>query len=146
MYDEQRNTVWRFAIIFIAIFIGFAAVLGRIIYIQAFEREAWLKVAEQQVPTHRPIAATRGNILDCNDEYLINLMRTVKRISNHLVDDCGYEGVNLLNASDESAGQSVFHFHIHVIPRKAGDNIKAWPNFGGAETATEDIFKKIKML
>ena len=34
MYDEQRNTVWRFAIIFIAIFIGFAAVLGRIIYIQ----------------------------------------------------------------------------------------------------------------
>ena len=86
------------------------------------------------------------NILDCNDEYLINLMRTVKRISNHLVDDCGYEGVNLLNASDESAGQSVFHFHIHVIPRKLGDNIKAWPNFGGAETPTEDIFKRISML
>ena len=86
------------------------------------------------------------NILDCNDEYLINLMRTVKRIANHLVDDCGYEGVNLLNASDESAGQSVFHFHIHVIPRKLGDNIKAWPNFGGAETPTEDIFKRISML
>ena len=90
MYDEQRNTVWRFAIIFIAIFIGFAAVLGRIIYIaifigfaavlgriiyiQAFEREAWLKVAEQQVPTHRPIAATRGNILDCNGRLLASSM------------------------------------------------------------------------
>jgi histidine triad (HIT) family protein len=86
------------------------------------------------------------NILDCNDEYLINLMRTVKCIANHLVDDCGYDGVNLLNASDESAGQSVFHFHIHVIPRKSGDNIKAWTNFGGAETPTEDIFKKITML
>ena len=86
------------------------------------------------------------NILDCNDEYLINLMRTVKRIVKHLVDDCGYEGVNLLNASDESAGQSVFHFHIHVIPRKSGDNIKAWPHFDGAKTPTEDIFKRISML
>ena len=86
------------------------------------------------------------NILDCNDGYLINLVRTVKRISNHLVDDCGYDGVNLLNASDESAGQSVFHFHIHVIPRKAGDNIRAWPHFDGAKTLTEDIFKKITML
>lgn len=86
------------------------------------------------------------NILDCNDEYLINLMRTVKRISNHLVDNCGYDGVNLLNASDESAGQSVFHFHIHVIPRKAGDNIKAWPDFDGAKTKREYIFKKISML
>ena len=86
------------------------------------------------------------NILDCNDEYLINLMRTVKRISNHLVDDCGYDGVNLLNASDESAGQSVFHFHIHIIPRKTGDHIKAWPDFVGAKTPTEEIFKRISML
>ena len=86
------------------------------------------------------------NILDCNDDYLINLMRTVKRISNHLVDNCGYDGVNLLNASDESAGQDVFHFHIHVIPRKAGDNIKAWPDFGGAKTERDYIFKKICML
>ena len=86
------------------------------------------------------------NTLDCSDEYLINLMRTVKKISNHLVDDCGYEGVNLLNASDVSAGQSVFHFHIHVIPRKTGDKIKAWPAFGGAKTETEKIYKKIKMI
>ena len=86
------------------------------------------------------------NILDCNDEYLINVMRTVKRISNHLVDNCGYDGVNLINASDESAGQDVFHFHIHTIPREAGDSIKAWPNFDGAKTETEEIFKRISML
>ena len=86
------------------------------------------------------------NILDCNDEYLINVMRTVKRIAKHLVDNCGYDGVNLINASDESAGQDVFHFHIHLIPRKAGDNIKAWPNFDGAKTETEGIFKRISML
>lgn len=35
-----------------------------------------------------------------------------------LCSKCDYDGVNLLNASDVSAGQSVPHFHIHLIPRK----------------------------
>ena len=74
MSDEQRNTVWRFAIIFICILIGFGAVLGKIIYIQTVEREQWLKVAEKQVPTHKPIKATRGNILDCNGQLLASSM------------------------------------------------------------------------
>ena len=54
-------------------------------------------------------------ILDCDEEILAHLMAAVKKISNHLVENCGYDGVNLLNASDESAGQSVPHFHIHII-------------------------------
>ena len=74
MSDEQRNTVWRFAIIFIFILIGFFAVLGKIIYVQTVERDEWLKVAEKQMPTVRPIAATRGNILDCNGRLLASSM------------------------------------------------------------------------
>ena len=74
MSDEQRNTVWRFAIIFIVILAGFVAVLGKIIYIQAVERDEWLKVAEKQVPTMKPITATRGNILDCNGRLLASSM------------------------------------------------------------------------
>ena len=73
-------------------------------------------------------------------------MLTVKQVSNHLVDNCGYNGVNLLNASDESAGQSVPHFHIHIIPRKNKDHIDAWPHFDGAKTEREEIFKRISML
>ena len=74
MSDEQRNTVWRFAVIFIIIALGFIAVLGKIIYIQAVERDAWLQVAEKQVPTNKPIPATRGNILDCNGRLLASSM------------------------------------------------------------------------
>ena len=74
MNDEQRNTVWRFAMIFIIILLGFVAVLVKIIYIQTAERDEWLKVAERQVPTHRPIRATRGNILDCNGRLLASSM------------------------------------------------------------------------
>ena len=74
MSNEQRNTVWRFAMIFIVIALGFVAVIAKIIYIQTVERDEWLKVAETQVPTHKPIAATRGNILDCNGSLLASSM------------------------------------------------------------------------
>ena len=86
------------------------------------------------------------NILDCDEETLSSFMRTVKKVSEHLVNDCGYEGVNLLNASGESAGQSVPHFHIHIIPRKTGDKIDAWPHFDDAKEKIEDVFSRISML
>ena len=85
------------------------------------------------------------NILDCDEFTLHKLMSAVKKVSNHLIDKCGYDGVNLLNASDESAGQSVPHFHIHIIPRKKDDGLDAWPRFDGAKVEIEEIYKKIKI-
>ena len=57
------------------------------------------------------------NVLDCEKEYLEAVINTVRLISKHYVDDCGFEGVNVLNASGEAAQQSVFHLHFHIIPR-----------------------------
>ena len=85
------------------------------------------------------------NILDCDEESLAHLMNTVKNVSCHLVDNCGYTGVNLLNASDESAGQSVPHFHIHIIPRRTGDGIDAWPHFDGAKRNMEEVFNTVRI-
>lgn len=85
------------------------------------------------------------NILDCDEDTLNCLMATVKKIANHCVDECGYNGVNLLNASDESAGQSVPHFHIHIIPRRKNDSINAWPDFDGANHEIEEIYEKIRI-
>ena len=84
-------------------------------------------------------------IFDCDAETLTHLMATVKKVANHCIDDCGYDGVNLLNASDESAGQSVPHFHIHIIPRKSGDGIDAWPKFDGANHEIEELFPKLRI-
>lgn len=85
------------------------------------------------------------NVLDCDEEALCAVIKTVKTISNHLTNYCGYEGVNLLNASDESAGQSVPHLHIHIIPRKHDDGLDAWPQFRGAKEDIQTVFEKIKM-
>lgn len=61
------------------------------------------------------------------------------------MDNCGYSGVNLLCASGEAAGQSVPHFHIHIIPRREADGIDAWPGFGGAKADIEKLHQKLKM-
>ncbi len=86
------------------------------------------------------------NILDADEITLNRVMSTVKKVANHLVDNCGYEGVNLLNASGECAGQSVPHLHIHIIPRKKQDGIDAWPEFRGATQSLEALYEKLKML
>ena len=86
-----------------------------------------------------------SNILDCEEDQLAALMRTVKKVSCHLTGNCGYEGVDLLSANGESAQQSVPHFHIHIIPRKKNDGINAWPDFKGAEHDTSEIYRKVVM-
>ena len=85
------------------------------------------------------------NILDCDAETLSAVMNTVKKVSLHLTEKCGYDGVNLLNASDESAGQSMPHFHIHIIPRRKNDGIDAWPSFAGAKEEIADVFQRIRL-
>ena len=64
------------------------------------------------------------SLLDCDADTLRHVMQMVKRVTDHCIR-CGYEGVNLLNASGECAGQSVPHLHMHLIPRKPGDGIDA---------------------
>ena len=88
------------------------------------------------------------NILDCDYDTLNHIMNTVKKVSDHLVQNCGYDGVDLLNANDESAGQTVPHFHIHIIPRKKHDGLGEpgeWPKFLGAKHKIEDMHKKLVM-
>ncbi len=85
------------------------------------------------------------SILDCDEETLSAVFSLVKKVSLHLVENCGYEGVNLLNASGIAAGQSVGHFHIHIIPRKTGDGLDTWPKFDGAKCDIKTIYEKIKL-
>ncbi len=85
------------------------------------------------------------SILDCDAQNLNYLMQTVKKVANHCIDNCSYDGVNLLNASEESAGQSVPHFHIHIVPRKNGDGIDAWPEFNGASCERESLYQKLRI-
>jgi len=90
--------------------------------------------------------ATRGHLLVVPREHSRDLLevapedlaatavaaqRLAKRVSQRL----GADGVNLLNSCGQAAWQTVFHFHIHVIPRYRGDPLRLpWvPGPGDAE-------------
>lgn len=85
------------------------------------------------------------NVLDADDRDLAHVISTVKFISKHLVDNCGFDGVNLINASGESAEQSVFHLHIHIIPRKNGDNFHVFPSLPKNKESLEEICKRLRI-
>ena len=74
MSDNQRHTIFRFAVIFLLVVAGFIAVIVKIAIIQTREREQWLNIAKGQVKTNQPVMATRGNILDCEGRLLASSM------------------------------------------------------------------------
>ena len=85
------------------------------------------------------------NILDADETTLENVIKTVKKVSKHYTQNCGFEGVNIMNANHESAGQTVFHLHFHIIPRKTGDGVDAWPKFDGSNEELQNVCEKLKI-
>jgi histidine triad (HIT) family protein len=57
------------------------------------------------------------DIFDIAPEDLAACTHLAQQIAGRAKDRLGADGVNLLNCSGEAAWQSVFHVHIHVIPR-----------------------------
>lgn len=89
------------------------------------------------------------SMLDCSYEALEKTIDTVKKVSNHLTNECGYDGVDVLNANGKAAGQTVPHFHMHIIPRRFDDGLGeagAWPIFPGAKCEIKDVHKRVLML
>ena len=84
------------------------------------------------------------NVLDCDYDTMNHVMNTVKKVSNHLVENCGYDGVNVLSNNNSAADQSVMHMHIHIIPRKKDDGLKIFPSYQ-QEMDLDKVFKEMKM-
>lgn len=63
------------------------------------------------------------NIFSIPDEDLKKAICVAKKIATALKKTYNCDGVNILQNNGEAAGQSVFHLHIHVIPRFEGDTV-----------------------
>jgi histidine triad (HIT) family protein len=79
--------------------------------------------------------ATRGHALvvprehsrdlfDVSDRDLERTMLAARRLAGRMDEALGPDGYNLLNSCREAAWQTVFHFHIHLIPRYEDDPLK----------------------
>jgi histidine triad (HIT) family protein len=79
--------------------------------------------------------ATRGHLLVIPREHATDLLEVgaddltacllaAQELAARVKERLGADGVNLLNSCGRDAWQTVFHFHIHVIPRYAGDPLR----------------------
>lgn len=66
------------------------------------------------------------NVFDFESPSLERLMGVAQTVAKGLVEKNGATGVNLLHASGKDAQQSVFHFHLHVVPRYKDDGLDLW--------------------
>ena len=64
------------------------------------------------------------NLYDAPDEDLEHTVTAAKRLAIRMRDTLGCDGINLLNSCEAAAWQTVFHLHVHVIPRYVDDPLR----------------------
>ena len=68
--------------------------------------------------------AHSADLLEIGEEDLDACARTAQVMARRIKERLGADGVNLVNSCGPVAWQTVFHFHIHVIPRYTGDPLR----------------------
>ncbi|MBQ7954728.1 MAG: HIT family protein [Lachnospiraceae bacterium] len=99
--------------------------------------------------------ATKGHALILPKEHADNLyelpeetagaaMKLAKKLSVQMKDKLGADGFNLVQNNGEVAGQTVMHFHLHLIPRYQNDGQRiGWTPGEPTQEELEDIRQKI---
>lgn len=84
------------------------------------------------------------NLYELPDETAAKVLPTARKIVSRMKDVLGCDGYNLVQNNGESAGQTVFHFHLHMIPRYEGDNVGLGWNMGTlTDEEKEEILGKL---
>ena len=64
------------------------------------------------------------DLLEIGQEDLAATLTAAQRMAGRIVERLDADGVNLINGCRRAAWQTVFHFHVHVIPRYDGDPLR----------------------
>ena len=86
------------------------------------------------------------NMLEMDAEAASSLFARVPKIAKQLQDKLGASGVNIINNNEEAAGQTVFHTHVHLLPRfDATDGLRLTfgthePDFAALAQLAQEIF------
>jgi len=81
-------------------------------------------------PGHVLVAVKRhaANLLELTPDEAAAAMRTAHRVARAVKEAFDPPGITLLQANGKEGDQTVFHFHMHVVPRHADDGIAlSWP-------------------
>ena len=68
-----------------------------------------------------------ANIFELSEETAGKIFAVAKKVATAMKEELGCEGINVLQNNGEAAGQTVFHFHMHIIPRyEGGPKMVSW--------------------
>ena len=65
-----------------------------------------------------------ANIYEIDEQTAGEAAAVAKKMAKKISDTLHCDGLNILQNNGEAAGQTVFHYHIHLIPRYQGDEDK----------------------
>ncbi len=86
------------------------------------------------------------NMLEMDAEAASSLFARVPKIAKQLQERLGASGVNIINNNEEAAGQTVFHTHVHLLPRFGeSDGLKLTfethePDFAALAQLAQEVF------
>jgi len=82
-------------------------------------------------------ASTARNLLEAEPEVIQDLMLTARRIAAAMPATLGCDGVSIMQFNGAAGGQTVFHLHVHVIPRWSGQPLGG--HAGGQVADIDDL-------
>jgi len=107
-------------------------VAGQIPSTRVFEDEHTLAFMDlgQVNPGHVLVAVKKHaeNLYSLDDAQAAAVARACTRVARAIRDAFKPEGMSVYQANGKPAGQTVFHYHVHLLPRHAGDGMEfTWP-------------------
>ena len=86
-----------------------------------------------------------ANLYELSDELASKVLVLAKKMITKLTDILGCDGYNIVQNNGEAAGQTVFHFHLHMIPRSKDYGVGiGWKMGELTEEDKGELLSKIK--
>ena len=86
------------------------------------------------------------NLYEIDDAVAAKVLPLAKKVGAHMKEVLGCDGLNVLQNNGETAGQTVFHFHTHLVPRYAdGNSILTWSHEEFSEEEIAEIRSALAM-
>jgi len=86
-----------------------------------------------------------ADLYDIPDEILADISRVSKMLTLAYQQSLWATGMNLMHASGIDGEQSVYHFHMHLLPRYKGDGLHIRPKLPLLDLDKDELLKKIKI-
>ena len=89
--------------------------------------------------------AHAANIYEISDDMAAKAMILAKKMATKMTEALKCDGFNIVQNNGEPAGQTVFHFHMHLIPRYEGDQLGiTWKPGTLTDEVKNEILEKLK--